>query len=285
MRIQDFEEEEIPSDSESVNDDFEDSEDEESLCQDDLSEESFIEPSSLERESDEASNSDDDTPLSIRLSEMDGIWERKRRGATNKPFVEYTGPKNIPENVKSPGDFFLCLFSETNINSIADQSNLYCCQQKKVFTDITPNEIKKFLGVNIMMGVKRLPSYRDYWSSNVQLNDRYISSTMSVKRFSFLLSSLHLNDSSKEPKKNEAGYDKLYKVRLFLDNLSDTYLRFYDPTRNQAVDESMIKFKGRSSMKQYVPMKPVPRGFKSWVRADYYGYVCEFQIYLAQFRC
>ena len=42
----------------------------------------------------------------------------------------------------------------------------------------------------------------------------------------------------------------------------------------------MIKFKGRSSMKQYLPKKPVKRGFKVWVRADAVtGYVCEFQVY------
>ena len=33
-------------------------------------------------------------------------------------------------------------------------------------------------------------------------------------------------------------------------------------------------------MKQYLPMKPVKRGFKIWVRADNHnGYVCEFECY------
>ena len=33
-------------------------------------------------------------------------------------------------------------------------------------------------------------------------------------------------------------------------------------------------------MKQYLPMKPVKRGFKIWVRADSHnGYVCEFECY------
>lgn len=41
----------------------------------------------------------------------------------------------------------------------------------------------------------------------------------------------------------------------------------------------MIKFKGRSSMKQYMPQKPVKREFKNWIRSDESGYVCQFQIY------
>ena len=33
-------------------------------------------------------------------------------------------------------------------------------------------------------------------------------------------------------------------------------------------------------MKQYLPMKPVKRGFKIWVRSDSHnGYVCEFECY------
>ena len=42
----------------------------------------------------------------------------------------------------------------------------------------------------------------------------------------------------------------------------------------------MICFKGRSTMKQYLPQKPVKRGIKVWVRDDSVnGYVSEFQVY------
>ena len=34
------------------------------------------------------------------------------------------------------------------------------------------------------------------------------------------------------------------------------------------MNESMVLFKGRSSIKQYCPMKPIKRGYKLWVRAD-----------------
>ncbi|XP_033229772.1 piggyBac transposable element-derived protein 4-like [Belonocnema kinseyi] len=102
---------------------------------------------------------------------------------------------------------------------------------------------------------------------------------MTIKRFSFLLSHLHLNDDSREPKRNETGYDKLYKVKPVLNILYETYTHFYNPTVNQSIDESMIKFKGRSSMKQYMPMNPIKRGYKVWVKADENGYVCEFHIY------
>jgi hypothetical protein len=47
-----------------------------------------------------------------------------------------------------------------------------------------------------------------------------------------------------------------------------------------AVDELMMPFKGRSSMKQYMPMKPVKRGYKVWCLADSRtGFVGQFYIY------
>lgn len=41
----------------------------------------------------------------------------------------------------------------------------------------------------------------------------------------------------------------------------------------------MIKLKGRNSIKQSMPQKPIRRGSKAWVRADCNDYVCQFQIY------
>ena len=50
----------------------------------------------------------------------------------------------------------------------------------------------------------------------------------------------------------------------------------YHGSQDQSIDEAMIAFKGRSSMKQYMPMKPTKRRFKVWVRADSEnGYVCQ----------
>ena len=42
----------------------------------------------------------------------------------------------------------------------------------------------------------------------------------------------------------------------------------------------MVPFKGRSSLKQYMPQKPVKCGFKVWCRADAYnGYISQMQVY------
>lgn len=50
----------------------------------------------------------------------------------------------------------------------------------------------------------------------------------------------------------------------------------FTPGCNQCVDEAMVKFKGHSSIKQYMQKKPIKRGFKIWMRSDSRsGYVCD----------
>lgn len=101
---------------------------------------------------------------------------------------------------------------------------------------------------------------------------------MPLKKFQWCLSNLHINDDNLEPRRHEQNYDKLYKVRPYLDHLSKTFLQCMNPNEFQSIDESMIKFKGRSTMKQYMPMKPIKRGYKIWVRADQTGFISEVEI-------
>lgn len=76
-------------------------------------------------------------------------------------------------------------------------------------------------------------------------------------------------------------YDRSYKVRPLMDMMNERFLANYTASSHLAVDESMILFKGRSSMKQYMPMKPkIKRGYKVWSLADSEtGYLLKFQLY------
>ena len=71
--------------------------------------------------------------------------------------------------------------------------------------------------------------------------------------------------------------DWLGKVRPLIDHLSSEFETLYEPSKNVAVDETMIKFQGRSSLKQYMPKKPIKCGIKVWVLGD--GYFSRFDIY------
>ena len=48
----------------------------------------------------------------------------------------------------------------------------------------------------------------------------------------------------------------------------------------QCIDESMVKFKGRSTLKKILPLKPIKRGIKVWERCDSKtGYAYDLNIY------
>ena len=50
-----------------------------------------------------------------------------------------------------------------------------------------------------------------------------------------------------------------------------------------SIDETMVKFKGRSSLKQYIPLKPIKRGYKIWSLCDATtGYLFHCKIYLGK---
>lgn len=238
-------------------------------------------------EEEEEWSSDDEIPLSIlraREFSKKTIWTKSASNCLQimKEFCEDSGP-NIDSEVESPTDMFLQIFPDQLLEHMVFQTNLYALQKSggnsKVFNPTNLKEMKCFIAINLAMGVKKLPSYRDYWSSRPELRDPFISSAMARDRFSWLLANLHLNDNSVQPGRDSPKYDKLYKVRPLLDILTDTYKNSLKPSKNQSIDESMIRFKGRSMLKQYMPNKPVKRGYKVWTRAEESGYICQFQIY------
>ncbi|XP_058793962.1 piggyBac transposable element-derived protein 3-like [Phymastichus coffea] len=274
----------IPSDSESIdglcNSDIERNENEIEEEDEDAQEEEDDEDEEVE---DEVLTEDEEVEDEVvEILEKDAKSKEncvnKARSKDDIPFTKNFGP-NIPEDIRTPLDLFSCLFSEDILDLIVLQTNNYAHQNNRKQIPITKNELIIFLGINILMGIKKMPSYRDYWSSDPKLNDPYISSLMTVNRFGFFLGNIHMTDNSKEPKRTEPNYDKLYKLRPMIDKLNENFKKYMTPSKYQSIDESMIKFKGCSSLKQYMPQKPIKRGYKCWVCADESGYICEFQIY------
>lgn len=154
------------------------------------------------------------------------------------------------------------------------QTTLYVTQQERRVNTVTRQDILGFIGINIIMGYHNLPSYTHYWCEDPDVSVPFISNVMTRNRFSQILSNIHVNDN----KKLDTN-DKLSKIRPLIAKANSQFAKLYDVRRVQSVDESMVLFKGRSSIKQYCPMKPIKRGYKLWVRADMDGYISKFDVY------
>lgn len=188
--------------------------------------------------------------------------------------------RNIANRTR-PIIFFEMFFDTEAIAMIVDQTNLYASQsQDQNWEPVSAAEIKAFLGMLIQMGIHKLPCIEDYWSSDPLLQVIEIAETMTLKRFQKIMKYLHLNDNSQMPNRTDDNYDKLYKIRPLVEHINKKCQANAKNTHSQSIDECMIKFKGRSTLKQYMPMKPIKRGFKVWARADSLtGYLYQFQVY------
>lgn len=93
--------------------------------------------------------------------------------------------------------------------------------------------------------------------------------------------SLHFNDNILL--ETNAGKDRLFKIRPLIDNLLPKF-QALPKSQMLVVDEQMVPFKGRSSLKQYVPSKPHKWGYKIFVLCDTHGLVADFSIYTGEIR-
>ena len=153
-------------------------------------------------------------------------------------------------------------------------------RRDNLWSATTVPEMKAFVAINIMMGIKVLPRIWCYWSTNPALSCAWISGVMPQTRYLKLSQYLHVRDNTNMPARDTPGYDPLYKLRPLLDFFPARYREHFLPGRELAVDEAMIGFKGRLSFKQYMPAKPTKWGIKSWALCDSStAYCLNFQVY------
>lgn len=198
--------------------------------------------------------------------------------STNAPFspppcTEHTGPTALLPSDSTPMPFFNLIYGEDTYRYIANQTTLYAQQNPPPpslrWTSVCEEEIKLFMGITLIMGVHQLPELEDYWSGDILLGVPGIVAGMSFKRFKqFVTVCLHLNDNATAAKRREPVFDRMRKVRSLIDIVNTNTQHEYCPHREISIDEAIVGFKGRNSMKQYMPMKPTKRGFKMWNAHD-----------------
>ena len=198
-------------------------------------------------------------------------WVRDAFDPTLQPYSSESGPQTTFTGVL---EIFMQMVGLVFFSNLVENTNLYGSSSAS-WCDTFVEEMKVFVGINILMGIHRLPSYVDYWSSDPALRVSYVADTMPRKRYEELCRYLHCSN----PGMTDSG-DKLHKVRPFMCVLQETFPKLLRPWKNLSVDEAMIKFDGRLLWKQYLPKKPVRWGIKIWCLCDSLtGYCLAFNVY------
>ena len=166
------------------------------------------------------------------------------------------------------------------------QTNLYATQQRalknitKPWNPVTKPELMAFIGLNIAMGIVKLPELRNYWTTNPIIGHPWFCSVMSRDRFMEILRYFHMVDNIKAPSRTDPNYNKIWKIQPTVTKLVESSTTLYSPHPQLCVDESMIGTKCRLSFIQYIKAKPIKWGVKVWVCTDSVtGYIYNFSIY------
>jgi hypothetical protein len=95
-------------------------------------------------------------------------------------------------------------------------------------------------------------------------DDVYVRKIMTEERYSLLWKCPHFIDNTTLPAVSNPAEKSFEKIKWFFDKLIERVLSIYLPEENIAIGESLMLWKGRLAMKQYIPSKRARIGLKSY---------------------
>jgi hypothetical protein len=236
----------------------------------------------------ESSSSEDDRPLSDLLgkpakskSEKTPTVFRWRKKQPHMPAdITWKGKlSDPPEEDDLPITYFRRFFPQELIRLIVEQTKIYAFQEGSNF-ETDHDEIEQYLGILLRMGLVSMPRYRMYWSNELRFPP--VADVIGRNRFFDLNRYLHFSDNSKVVKKrDDPEYDRFSKVRPMLNIIQQACLAI-EPEEKMSVDEQIIPYKGKNSLRQYLPKKPKKWGFKVIARCGVSGLTYDFLMYVGK---
>jgi len=196
--------------------------------------------------------------------------------------------RNIPPNLKTPYDFYSLFIDDDFINSLVKHTNEYA-QYKKLkntknkteeeknqrktmaerWTAIDSSKMERYLATVILMGIHRLPEYKDHFSKD-QLLGSAVQKFITQWNYEKICGFLHASEVGKK------GKEKIVDV---INDIMSKSQKYYYPGTSVTIDERMISYKGKSRFVVYEPAKPTRYGFRPYVLSDHKsGYTYALQL-------
>ena len=176
---------------------------------------------------------------------------------------------------KTPNEIWRLYFNEKIIKLIIERSLLYARRDKSDMNfQLSYEKLLNFLGIVLLSGYHSVPSETDFWSNQPDLHVEIVSQTMSRDAFQQIKKYIHLADNQ-----NLTHGDKAAKVNGLYKELNSALQQFGAFHHYLSIDESMVPYHGRSSMKMFMKGKPIRFGYKIWVLAGADGYPYSLSIY------
>ena len=249
----------------------------------DISDVDISDLSDIETDSD---GENDEDPLPRNEDGDRRAWSGEVQNVIIQGFTGNYGPTSVLDANKEEIDFFNLIFPAILFEQIARETNRYAdSEQEKNGDDprwraTTPEEVRAYIAVQIIMGIIVVPTQDMYFSKDDLFRPTGINERFTRDRLDKLNQYFHVADTSTNPPRRQPGHDKLAHIRPIMQVVLEKTKSEYSPHMEVSVDEAMVAYTGRLGFKQYVPLKPTKRGIKVWMRADpNNGYVNDFQVY------
>ncbi len=122
-----------------------------------------------------------------------------------------------------------------------------------------------------------LPSYKLFWKKHRLFENLFIKSFISKKVYEFIVRFLHFESSNIE-------HDKISKISNLVDYFNSLWTKNAPFTKIYTIDETMVPYRGKLGIKQFMPNKPIKYGIKIYAIADSEtAYVRKWHIYSGKY--
>lgn len=207
-------------------------------------------------------NDDEESPSSSKKPKL-RLW--KTIPYQDKPH-EYPGHPS-PNKVRSPFEYFSDYFDDDFYEVLAFCTNLSSLRKTGRNLNTTKQEIKKLIGIHLLMGILSYPKIAMYWRQNIRVE--MISSAMARDRFRMLRENLHIVDSE-SPSATDAG-NPLWQVQPVIDAVKKGCHKILRTPGRYSLNKQIIPITGKDKFR--------PVGLQNFVATTSEGLMVDFEIY------
>jgi hypothetical protein len=230
-------------------------------------------PSDEEALPDDESSSSEEEGEEKENTASNPQWTRRTHDIKLPPFTGFTGSCLPRHRVHTELGYVQCFITEELVATITANTIQYASLKgAPPGWTTTTAEMWRFIAVHIFMGIVDLPTMDMYWEEDYK--QEYAVRTFSRHRFKELLRYFHIA----EPTPPGARHTVIEKIKPLHDLCLQTFPDYYTPPQEFTIDETMVRFKGRSDWKTVIKNKPEPIGYKVYTVGSH-GYLLNFQVY------
>lgn len=200
---------------------------------------------------------------------------------------DYTKTGVLLDKIKCPTPYhvFCQFFTDVVIDRMVEATNAYAervvlakqrnrqkseTKRRKIYAwkRVDRVEMKAFLGLMMLMGVVQRKNYKDHWEKNSIIRTKIFEETMTFSRWISIKNMLQVTEKGRD------------RIDDFAAMLVHNWQAAYHPSRELSLDESLMKFKGRTKMKQCQKLKPAKEGLMALLVSEAKtGYIFNWDLY------